>query len=233
VTTWTIARHRVAIAGLVVDAGSGKPISGAHVEIVGKPAAYEEKLALLAASLADTGRETEVERPDVARTRVDGLFYFLDLPEGRYKMIAFLPKEGLHTKSALSLKSDLARDPYKAKGDKRYGKAQEEAVVSYNDGLGKLVFFKLQPTGVTGRVIAAASKAAVLLAEVRVQGSGERAFTDGQGHYTVAGVHPNQRAKRRLLVSARGYRTEHLEVMVDEPGACKKIEDIKLSREGG
>jgi carboxypeptidase family protein len=231
VTTWTIARHRVAIAGLVVDGATGKPISGAHVEIVGKPAAYEEKLALLAASLGDTGRE--IERPDAARTRPDGLFYFLDLPEGRYRVIAFLPKEGLRAKNVLKMKKDREGDPYKVKGDKRYGKTQEEVTVSYKDGFGKLIFFKLQPTGVTGRVIGAANKAAVLLAEVRVQGSGERAFTDGQGHYTVAGVQPNQRAKRRLLVSARGYRTEHLEVMVDEPGACKKIEDIKLSREGG
>ncbi len=230
-TNWTIARHRVAIAGLVVNGVTGKPIPGAHVEIVGKPAAYEEKLALLAASLGSTGRE--MERPDTARTRADGLFYFLDLPEGRYKVLAFLPKEGLRVKNVLKIKTDREADPYKLKGDKRYGKAQEDATVSYKDGFGKLVFFKLQPTGVTGRVIGATNKTAVLLAEVRVQGSGERAFTDVQGHYTVAGVQPNQRAKRRLLVSARGYRTEHLEVMVDEPGACKKIEDIKLSREGG
>jgi len=144
-----------------------------------------------------------------------------------------LPKEGLRAKNVLKMKKDREGDPYKVKGDKRYGKTQEEVTVSYKDGFGKLILFKLQPTGVTGRVIGAANKAAVLLAEVRVQGSGERAFTDGQGHYTVAGVQPNQRAKRRLLVSARGYRTEHLEVMVDEPGACKKIEDIKLSRESG
>jgi len=230
VTNWTIVRHRVAIAGRVVDGVTGKPISGAHVEIVGKPAAYEEKLAILAASRGDT--EREMERRDTARTRVDGLFYFLDLPEGRYQVIAFLPKERPRAKNLPKMKRDREADPYKVQGDKRYGKTQEEATVSYKDGFEKLVFFKLQPTGVTGRVIGA-NKAAVLLAEVRVQGSGERAFTDGQGHYTIAGFHPNPRAKRRLLVSARGYRTEHLDVLVDEPGACKKIEDIKLSREGG
>jgi hypothetical protein len=231
VTDWMIARHRVAIAGLVVDGVTGKPMSGAHVEIVAKPAAFESRLALLSSFRGAPG--TEVERPDTARTRNDGLFYFLDLPEGRYKLVAFLPKEGLRDKNVLPVKEDLDGDPYKVKGDKRYGKAQEEVAVSNKEGFGKLVFLKLQPTGVTGRVIAAANKAGVLLAEVRVQGSGERGFTDSQGQYIVAGVQPNQRAKRRLSVSARGYRTERLEVMVDEPGAFKKVEDIKLSREGG
>lgn len=230
-TKWTVARHRVAIAGLVVDGVTGKPIVGAHVEIVGKPAAYEEKLALLAGSLGDAGRE--MERPDTARTRGDGLFYFLDLPDGRYAVLAFLPKEGIRAKNVLPMRHDREEDPYKLKGDQRYGKTQQEITVSYKEGFGKLVFYKLQPTGVSGRVIGAANKAAVLLAEVRVQGSGERAFTDAQGQYTVAGVQPNQHAKRRLLVNARGYRAVHLEVMIDEPGTCKKIEDIKLSREGG
>jgi hypothetical protein len=231
VTKWTVARHRVAIAGLVVDGVTGKPIVGAHVEIVGKPAAYDAKLALLADSLGDAGRE--MERPDTAQTRSDGLFYFLDLPEGRYKVVAFLLKEGIRAKNVFRMKRDREDDPYELKGNKRYGQLQQEIAVSYKEGFGKLVFFKLQPTGVTGRVIGAANKAAVLLAEVRVQGSGERAFTDAQGQYTVAGVQPNQHAKRRLLVNARGYRAVHLEVMIDEPGACKKIEDIKLSREGG
>jgi hypothetical protein len=226
-----MARHRVAIAGLAVDGVTGKPIAGAHIEIVGKPAAYEEKLRLLALSLGDTGRETE--RPDTARTRADGLFYFLDLPEGRYKVLVFLPKEDTRARNALTMKRDREGDSYKLNGDKRYGKIQQEMTVSYKEGFGKLAFFKLQPTGVTGRVIGATNKAAVLLAEVRVQGSDERAFTDGQGQYTVAGVQPNQQAKRRLLVNARGYRAVQLEVMIDEPGACKKIEDIKLSREGG
>lgn len=228
---WTIARHRVAIAGLVVDGVTGKPIAGAHVEIVGKPAAYEQRLALLAASLGDTG--SEAERSDMARTRADGLFYFLDLPEGRYKVLAFLPKVGVRARSALKTKKDPEADSYETKGDKRYGKRQEEVTVSYKDGFGKLVFFKLQPTGITGRVLGAGNKGGVLLAEVRIQGSGERAFTDAEGQYMVAGIQPNERAKRRLLVNARGYRTVHLEVMIDEPGFCKKVDDIKLSREGG
>jgi hypothetical protein len=232
VTNWMIARHRVAIAGLVVDGITNKPMAGAHVEIIAKPAAYERKLALLFASLEGPG--ADMERTDIARTRLDGLFYFLDLPEGRYKLVAFLPKNGLSSLSISGQKKERNDpDPFQSKGDKRYGKAQQDATVSYKDGFRKLIVFKLQPTGVMGRVLTSSSKTAVLLAEVRVQGSGERTFTDAQGQYMVAGIQPNARAKRRLLVQARGYRTERLEVMIDEPGACKKIEDIRLTREGG
>jgi len=228
VKNWMVARHRVAIAGLVFDGATGKSIAGAQVEIIDKPEAYEKKLALLAACLGNLGKE--VERPDTVRTRCDGLYYFLDLPEGRYKLIAYLPKGHFPTKELLSEK-EPDPDPYQVKGDKRYGKAQQEATVSYKDGLGKLVFFKLQPTGVTGRVITQANKGAVLLAEVRVRGSGERAFTDAQGQYTVTGVQPNDRRKRSLLVQARGYRRAQLDVMIDEPGACKQLKDIELIRE--
>jgi len=228
VKNWMVARHRVAIAGLVLDGVTGKPIPGAQVEIIDKPEAYEKKLALLAASLGNV--EAEVERPDTVRTRRDGLYYFLDLPEGRYKLVAFLPKEGFAAKERFTQK-EQDPDPYKVKGDKRYGKAQQEATVSYKDGLRKLTFFKLQPTGVTGRVVNQANKGAVLLAEVRVQGSGERAFTDAQGQYKVTGVQPNDRRKRSLLVQARGYRRAQLDVMIDEPGACKELKDVELIRE--
>ena len=225
---WTVAHHTVAIAGVVADSVTGKPIPGAQVEITDKPEAYEKKLALLAATLGNGG--SEVERPDTVRTRRDGLYYFLDLPEGRYKLIAYMPKERFAAKE-LFTKKEQDPDPYQVKGDKRYGKAQQEATVSYKDGLRKLTFFKLQPTGVTGRVVTQANKVAVLLAEVRVQGSGERAFTDAQGQYTVTGLQPNDRRKRNLLVQARGYRRAQLDVMIDEPGACKELKDIELIRE--
>ena len=73
-TDFTVARHRVAIAGLVLDGLSGKPISGAHLEITAKPAAYAEKLAWLKAGRAVQG--LDAQSPDTITTRSDGLFFF-------------------------------------------------------------------------------------------------------------------------------------------------------------
>lgn len=224
---WMEARHRVALAGLVVDAVAGKPIAGARVEITSKPAAYEKKLAMIEANLSKLGQKLEM--PDATRTRPDGLFYFLDLPEGDYKLVAFVPNQSIRARSA----HRKGQDTFQARGDKRYGKAQVDAKVTYRpDALRKLPVLRLQPTGVMGRVMTSANKGAVLMAEVRMKGSGERTFTDGQGQYVLTGIQPNERAERILQVRARGYKEQAVPVLIDKPGTCKKLDDIRLAREG-
>lgn len=230
-TEFMVARHRVAIAGLVLDGISGKPIGGAHLEITAKPAAYAEKLAWLKDGRAVEG--LEAQSPDAIQTRSDGLFFFLDLPEGSYKLVGFMPKKSMSTR-ALDLANGDPLDPFQQKGDKRYGKMQFDAAVSYGpEGFAKFTVLRLEPTGIKGRVVTSANQAAVLLAEVRIKGSGEKAFTDAEGQYTISGILPNERRKRTLQVRARGYRDQSIEVMIDKPGTCKKIEDIRLVREGG
>lgn len=230
-TDFMTVRHRVAIAGLVLDSMSGKPIAGAHLEITAKPRAYAEKLALLKAT--QSARSMEREGPDTTRTRADGLFFFLDLPQGSYKLVGFVPKDNAHSGEPAATNGDR-QDPFQWKGDKRYGKAQFSASVTYGpEGFGKLAVVRLQPTGIKGRVLALANQTPVLMAEVRMKGSGERTFTDAQGQYTISRIRPNERLKRTLQIRARGYRDQAIEVMIDTPGTCKKLEDIALVREGG
>jgi CarboxypepD_reg-like domain len=226
VADFITARHRVAIAGLVLDQITGKPLAGAQLEITAKPAAYAKKLELLR-----IGRAALVDRSGTTRTRQDGLFFFLDLPEGKYELVGFM-----------STKRSNLEQPAKANGepdslqwmwDKRYGKATFKASVSYGqESFDKLTVLHLGPTGITGRVLTSANNAALMMAEVRVKGSGERTLTDSKGEFTLSGIQPNERQERVLQIRARGYRDQSLPVMVDKPGSCKRLEDIKLVREG-
>jgi len=65
-------RHFAAIAGVVSDQGSGKPVSGALVEIVSHPDA--------ALNILPFGQ------PARATTGPDGHYHFLDLPDGAYQL---------------------------------------------------------------------------------------------------------------------------------------------------
>src|SRR5580658_5269954 len=130
------ARHRVAIAGLVLDGISGKPIAGAHLEITAKPKAFAEQLALLKA--AQSVSQTQSKSPDNTRSRSDGLFFFLDLPQGSYTLVGFVPKENAQNIRVSPTKPGQ-QDPFQLKGDKRYGQAEFEASVTYeSEPFGKL-----------------------------------------------------------------------------------------------
>ena len=72
---WQELRRRVALAGVVTDVGTGKPVVDATVEIVAGPVAFE-KLRRRAPQRA------------VTATGRDGLFHFLDLPAGQYDLNA-------------------------------------------------------------------------------------------------------------------------------------------------
>jgi hypothetical protein len=228
-TEFMIAHHQVTIAGRVVDAVTGKPIAGAHVEITKGAPEFTEKLALIAKYESSEGaRPTEL---GTTRTRPDGLFYFLDLPEGDYKLVAFLPKGGIYTKPPKDAEEN-SEDSFEWRGNKRYGKTKFDAKVPNGpEKFDRLAVVRLQPTGVMGRVVASANQSAVLMAEVWCKGSGERTFTDAQGQYTLAGIQPNKRQERTLLVRARGYRDESMKVLIDKPGDCKKVPDVSLVAE--
>jgi hypothetical protein len=75
VTTWEEVRHRVALAGQVTDAQTGKAVVGAQVRISAAPPAF-------------------VGRPDRSDTAADGSFHFLDLPAGQYTLTVSLPGAG-------------------------------------------------------------------------------------------------------------------------------------------
>jgi hypothetical protein len=205
---WQVVRRRVAIAGCVVDAGTGKPLASAEVRVVAMPQTFQKWLQFAALPYGERWSKM-LERPDRTWTRPDGLFYFMDVPDGKYGLQAAMPGSG-----------------------SRFGKVEEPATVSRDaEGNIKMAFvkFALPPTLVKGRVAGAGQEAGVALARVRVKGSGERGFTDSQGHYMVAGIEPG---KRTLLVSAQGYRTESQIFTLKEPGDSQTL-DFTLKRENG
>jgi hypothetical protein len=203
-----LIRRAVAIAGRVLDGGTGKPLGDAEVMIMKPmPKVFEKRLEIAALPFGKRW-DKMWDRPDRTRTRPDGLFYFMDLPDGEYSLQAALPSMG-----------------------RRFGSSANTARVS-RDAEGNIewqfVRLVLQPTQVKGRVTGA-TKEAVALARVRVKGSGERGFTDAQGYYMVAGIEPGTRT---LQVSAQGYGTLYQEFTVGGPGESQEL-NIPLKRENG
>jgi len=204
---WQVARHRVAVAGRVTNSETGKAISGVEVTITESPEAFRQKMQSTSMRYGNRWRAMP-ERPDRTRTRDDGLFYFLDLPDGSFSFSASLPGSG-----------------------RRFGIAQERAEVSRDDeGKTKITFvnLSLQPTALKGKITGQGQKA-ISMAEVRVRGSDERAFSDAQGQYLVAGIEPGNRV---LLVSAQGYSSASQPVTVGGPGSSQTV-DFSLTRESG
>lgn len=83
---WEILRRQVAIGGRIVD-GQDNPVAGARITITataGKSKARAESGAW----------ENLSERPDRTVSRVDGIYFFLDLPQGQYTVSAIDPRSG-------------------------------------------------------------------------------------------------------------------------------------------
>jgi hypothetical protein len=198
---WEIVRHRAAIAGRVTDAG--RPLPGARVEITAGPPAFTSRLALLAQQHGSRWA-TMAERPDRTRAATDGFFRFLDLPAGQYTLTGSLPGSG-----------------------SRYGAASAQVTLT-DDGQGKVELkmadLALPATTIQGRV-SDPGNAAVRMAEVRVQGSGERAWSDAQGNYVLSGV---EVGSRKLTVAARGFQSKSETVALGQPGAVV-TRDVTLS----
>ena len=163
-----------------------------------------------------TGRNVEganvrASGPSIAQTRTapDGLFCFFDLPEGRYTMQASLPKAG-----------------------KRYAMTQRDAEV-LRDLAGRFsmatVVLSLDDTAVSGTITGENPGGGLVMAEVRIKGSGERAFSDGQGQYILAGIEPGNRT---ILVHLQGYKPASYSVDIEVPGSSHTI-DFTLLPDAG
>jgi Carboxypeptidase regulatory-like domain len=191
-------RHRVALYGRVTDAQSGKPLSSARVEIVQASAAFADRLALLARQ-AGGSWPALAERPDRTRTAPDGHYHFLDLPAGTYMLRASLPAEG-----------------------SRHGVAIAQATLTAGpQGVSRAaVDFALPATTVQGRVTNQHGDPLVL-AEVGLRGGAERAFTDGQGSYRLAGL---ETGPRTLVISAPGYQLLARAVALGPPGSVATVD---------
>jgi len=165
------------------------------------------------AQYAGDGWSTRAQRPDRTQTRFDGLYYFLDLPDGEYEITAFLPNCG-----------------------KRYGQVTENKKVSSGekksgqDTLKEMfVGIVLQPTVICGRIYDAAKKTGVTMAEVRLKGSGERTFSGAKGDFTLGPIEASEKSERTLECFAQGYaRKEKSRIVVAKPGQLLDLGNINL-----
>ena len=202
VVTWETARHQAAIAGRLTNAQTGKGVGGALVQIASGPPEFTQAVVLRSKQYGAQWA-TMLERLDQTHTAADGHFHFMDLPDGPYRVTAALPGAGT-----------------------RYGTAEVELPVS-RDGDGNLALARagitLRPTTIAGRVTDGSSEP-VVMAEVRVKG-GEKTYTDGGGHFLLAGV---ETGSRTVLVSARGLLSASAAVVLGEPGAEAAL-DFELS----
>jgi hypothetical protein len=155
------------------------------------------------------GAEVTINGPAKAtrQAAADGHFHVLDLPAGEYTLTASLPGAG-----------------------SRYGTAQSQAAIAWNgNGIQApvVVNLALPPTTVKGHILTPAPEnpAPVVLAEVRVKGSGERAFTDGEGRYLLAGI---EIGRRTLLVTARGHAPPEPATVQLENAGDEKIVNFTL-----
>ena len=197
--TWKEIRHQAAIAGQVIDARTNKAIDGAQVSITKAPATFTNWLAVKASQYDETQWENMPERPDRTRTAADGHFHFLDLPKGQYTLTASLPGSG-----------------------SRYGEVKKRVTVTHT-GQGDITMAEailaLPSTTIKGKIGNQNNKP-VIMAEVRVKGSGERIFSNSKGEYLLTGL---EKGKRTVLVSAQGYQSDFKTVSINKIGTIKTV----------
>lgn len=156
----------------MLDGASGRPISGARVRLTAK----------------DGGLAKE------AATAANGLYYFLDLPEGTYSLEALPPTRG-----------------------KRRAPAANQAKVEWDEGNIRTVYvdLTLSPTTIRGAVTSADGQEPIAMAEVRVKAGAGRAFSNLDGQYFLREV---ETGKRIVQVYAPGYKTASKEIDVVKAG---------------
>lgn len=87
-TGWESARHQVTLAGRVLGANE-RPIPGAEVTIIRMPEAFQRRIAAGASGQF--------------LARFDGLYYFVDLPAGRYTLKARDGRSGAEAEKTVSV----------------------------------------------------------------------------------------------------------------------------------
>lgn len=193
--------HGVAIAGEVRASPTGKAVAGALVQISAAPPAFNSWLALQQ-KLHGAGWATMAERPDRRLTTADGFFWFMDLPDGPYTLVATLPGQGT-----------------------RYGTAS--AQVTVHAGQMTTTTLALPATTLKGRITAQTSGDGLFLAQVRLQGSGEMTFSDRQGYYRLTGL---ETGARLVLVMVKGYVQPAPSAVVLDPAGVERTLDVALAR---
>jgi hypothetical protein len=202
VDKWIRLRHVVSIAGAVRDKATSRPINGARVEITEYPEAFGALLAAKAANPAWTRRR---ERLDRVYSRADGLFCFVDLPAGRYRLNVSAPEMGT-----------------------RYGVVKVENLeVQTDPGEGRVPVtpadVELPPTRIHGTVTDAVTGQPIPGARVRLLGDTVVVKTGDDGTYDLS---QQIAGKPTLHVATPGYKPEarKLELAAGQ----ERVEDLAL-----
>ena len=208
------AHHSVAIGGQVTDAISGKPVAGAEIWITKSPEAYQRRLEVRGREFGEAWNDMRT-RPDRTVSRPDGLFYFLDLPEGEYEVTISAPY--------------VPRAHSSANFGRRYGPETKTVKVA-RDGKKNYVpdwaIVSLSPTGIQGSL--KSGKANVGYAQVQMQPGGKSTWTDSAGQFEFTGIEPGQYT---LLINARGYKPDSIkDVTIRGPGDVKKLDPKSLKK---
>lgn len=191
--------RRLAMAGRVTDAATGRPLPGAVAQITASPKEYQAWAETRRAELAS--RTPPGAPPEVAVSGPDGWFRWLDLPPGKYTVDVALPAEG-----------------------RRYGTARAKVEIKAGGAGWTDASVQVPPTMVSGRV-RDADGIAVPMAEVRVKGSRETVHTDRDGAYSLVAI---EWGSRTLQVSARGFARAEAVVKLAAAGKAK-TQDFTLS----
>ncbi len=204
-------RRQVSLAGWVIDIQLNQPIPGAVVQLTAGPPAFAERLKLKARQYGDRWA-TMPERLDQTHTARDGHFCFLDLPEGPYTLLASLPAAG-----------------------SRYASDEAKVTVTQEadgDFKLKMVTLALPTTTLKGEVIHSTTdeqgqpvKLPVMMAEVRLQGRAESAFSNQAGQYLIPGI---EAGKCVVSIAAQGYAPLPPKKVTLSQGRVKVI-DFELS----
>lgn len=199
--TWDIVRHQVAIAGRVTEALSGEALGGTLVRISAGPPEFQNQLTLMQKKWG-TRWSKMLDRYDQRRTASDGHFHFMDLPNGAYILIASIPGMGSRYDTEQAYVS-VTRDD------------EDRIEMSITD-------IELSPTMIQGHIekSSGGDDDEIPMAEIRVTGSGERAFTNDDGNYRVIGV---ETGTRQLTASAPGYDRESATVTLSTPGSVQTM----------
>jgi hypothetical protein len=123
-TDWESARHQVAIGGRVVDE-SEKPVAGAEVTITVMPEEFQRRIAG-ATGAAGGGWEHSDQRLDRSLTKADGIYYFLDLPGGKYTVKAVDIRSGARNEKTVSVSWNKDGKVQMAVADLKLSKAAGE-----------------------------------------------------------------------------------------------------------
>ena len=94
----------MAIGGRVVDEGD-QAVAGAEVTITVMPEEFQRKIAG-AAGASGGGWEDSDERLDRSFTKADGIYYFLDLPRGKYTVNGVDKRSGARAEKTVSVSWD-------------------------------------------------------------------------------------------------------------------------------